>query len=122
MSAKAHGSMDPVGLRKVANGSPELNSMCKRNADEIKRRAIAVFAARQVTTNEWRTSVTTPPKYITRFVVARIPGPNGSFLWEVRNTDPGAQFVEYGAHAGGRTPVLGYRPLTTALLATGATK
>jgi hypothetical protein len=31
------------------------------------------------------------------------------------NTDPKANWVEFGAHAGGKTPVLNYRPLTTAM-------
>lgn len=33
---------------------------------------------------------------------------------EVRNTDQRAEWVEFGAHAGGKTLVLRYKPMTTA--------
>lgn len=120
--AKAKGSVDITALHRAANGSARLNEVVHSKAEDMKRHAMTVFMSRQITTNEWRVSATTPPKYLGSFVVTRILGPNGSFSWEVRNTDPGAQFVEWGAHAGGRTPVLGYRPMTTALVAAGFTR
>lgn len=119
--AKTRGHADQLALRRVANTSSQLSELTHKRADDIKRRALETFMTKQIISNEWRTSETTPPKYAESFVVTKTRHANGSFTWEVRNFDPGAQFVEYGAHAGGRTAVLGYRPLTTALLAAGFT-
>lgn len=115
---KVQASIDPVAMRRVARDSPRLDEVIKRKADGIRDHALAVFAARQRADNEWRTSITTPPKYASSFFVSKITQ-GDKYAWEVRNIDPGAQFVEFGAHAGGRTPVLGYRPLTIAMAAAG---
>jgi len=93
---------------------PRANEYVRAKAEEIKRVAIAYFESVQVSDNEWRLSETTPPKYVASFKLRRIKTVR-AFKWRVINDDPGALFVEYGAHAGGRTFVLRYKPMTRAL-------
>src|SRR6476659_6740975 len=100
MTTKVQGSVDPVAMRRVVRESLKLDQITRRQADGIRDHALAVFAARQRMDNEWRLSVTTPPKYVLSFVVSKITKQDGTYAWEVRNFDPGAQFVEFGAHAG----------------------
>lgn len=105
---------DKAALRSVANDSRPLNVMVSRKAHDINRAAATAFRTRQIISNEMDMSQTTPPKYIREFRVRKIQRAK-SYSWIALNEDPAAEWVEYGAHAGGRTLVLRYRPYTIAL-------
>lgn len=90
--------------------SPLWHRYASETADRIIDLAKETYQRRQVTYNEDRTSETTPPKYMKSFYKKR-EGIN----WIAGNEDEAAMWVEFGAHAGGQTPVLKYKPLTTAL-------
>jgi hypothetical protein len=86
--------------------SPEVDQTTKKVAEKIMRKAREIFI------NEVRhTHPVTPPPYAESFKLQRIR--RGK--WRVVNTDPAALWVEFGAHAGGVTMVLGYRPLGRAV-------
>lgn len=111
--------MSRVNISKAAiyrclETDPRADEYVHAKAEEIKHTAQAVFISRQRDDNEWRLSETTPPKYLASFKLRRIKTVR-AFKWRLINDDPGAIFVEYGAHAGGRTFVLRYKPMTTAL-------
>jgi len=110
--------VDRAKLRAIPDVSPELDNLLREKAHGISMKAQAVFRARQRMSNEWRLSETTPPKYIRSFKLERIQKARGH-SWIVVNTDPSAAWIEYGAHAGGRTLVLRYYPLKTALFMQG---
>lgn len=116
--AKVRVEVDEAKLYGVAAESPKLDQLMYKNAVEISAKAQAIFNARQVKTNEWRMSETTPPKYVRSFKVQKLSRIKG-YSWAVVNTDPASVWVEYGAHAGGRTFVLRYYPLKNALRAQG---
>lgn len=118
--ARAGVTVDQAKLRAVVSESSDMNTLLRDNAREIVIKAQAIFTSRNRKDNEWRTSETTPPKYISSFAIERINTING-FSWAAKNTDPAAAWVEYGAHAGGRTFVLRYFPLKLAVQAQGAT-
>ena len=115
---KVRVDVDHAKLRMVADTSPELSREVREKAQGISIKAQAVFRARQHMSNEWRLSETTPPKYIRSFKLERLQKAKG-YSWVVVNTDPAAAWIEYGAHAGGRTFVLRYYPLKTALFMQG---
>jgi hypothetical protein len=117
--ARTGARVDQSKLHLVADKSPELERLTRKHAREIMDKAKAVFLARQVASNEWRTSATTPPKYIRSFRIEKFQKKLSGYAWIVRNVDPASSWVEYGAHAGGRTLVLRYYPLKTALVAQG---
>jgi hypothetical protein len=104
----------PGALDAILATDPRADELVKSKAVEVMEAAKAVFLARQRSDNEERKSEFTPPKYISSFEVNKISRLRG-LAWEVRNTDPGATLVEYGAQAGGRTYVLRYKPLTVGL-------
>jgi hypothetical protein len=108
-------SIDPVALAQAAHRSPLINSELNDISGEINHRAAEIFASRQLTSNEIRTSETTPPKYLVSFHVRRIEDGAGAYHYEARNSDPAATWVEWGAHAGGQTLVLKYRPMGLAM-------
>lgn len=56
-------------------------------------------------------SPTTPPVYKDSWTVEKQAGLKLILI----NEDSGAMWVEFGAHAGGKTKVLGYRPLGKAM-------
>lgn len=97
-------------LLEAATGSSDYHRYTFKRAQRVVETAKEVFNTRQRHDNEGRTSETTPPKYIGEFFIER-----RGRLWFVGNSDPAALWVEFGAHAGGRTPVLKYRPLTNAV-------
>lgn len=107
-------TINQQALEQVARDSAQLQALTKRKAEQVCDVARDIFNASQRGDNELRTSETTPPKYVFSFQVVFVPTPVG-WRWEARNDDPGAVFVEYGAHAGGETAVLRYRPLGRAL-------
>jgi hypothetical protein len=118
--ARAGISVDQAKLRGVVNTSSEMNELLRNNAREITIKARAIFVSRNRKDNEWRTSETTPPKYVNSFAIERL-NKGDTFSWIAKNTDPAAAWVELGAHAGGRTFVLRYYPLKLAVQAQGAT-
>lgn len=73
------------------------------------RYSIAVFMDRKRDV-PWRPSETSPPKYAESFELRKL-----GRIWRLVNKDPGAIWVEFGAHAGGVTSVLKYKPMRTAL-------
>lgn len=104
----------PAALQKIIETDPRCSEFVKHKAQMIVDAAKAVFNAQQRHDNEERTSENTPPKYIESFFLRKVRRPKG-FSWQAVNGDPGWHFVEYGAHAGGQTFVLRYRPLGRAL-------
>ncbi len=102
--------IDKRKLRIAATRRREYHTYARGKAIEVTEVAKSVFNRRQRRDNEDRTSETTPPKYVESFYVER----RGNF-WVAGNEDPAALWVEFGAHAGGETPVLKYRPITTAI-------
>lgn len=112
--------IDRAKLHEVVVTSDELNRYTRDKARALVRLARAHFNSKQVATNEWRTSETTPPKYVRSFSIAKVARARRGYAWEARNNDPAATWVEYGAHAGGKTLVLRYYPFTTAIKTLGA--
>lgn len=102
--------LNRAAIRAVAITSPQYDTYARRRAELLKEVAIRVFQARQRRDNEERTSEHTPPKYIVSWKIER-DGEGHKLI----NTDPAANLVEWGARAGGETPVLKYRPMGTAL-------
>lgn len=94
-------------LASVKN-SPRLDAYVRKRARLLKAAAIQYYLSRAK--NEGRLSATSPPRYVRSF---RIAGYRGR--WILWNDDPGALWVEFGAHAGGVTEVLKYRVLGHAL-------
>lgn len=111
---KTHVNVHPEKLWLVLHTDPRMDAYGHFVATEIKDAAIAVFSGSQRWDNEWRLSETTPPKYIKSFKIRKLKRIRG-LAWKVVNEDPGAVWVEFGAHAGGETFVLRYRPLGRAI-------
>lgn len=109
----------PGAFRKILDTSPQLDGMLHARALEILEEAKRIFNIQQRHDNEWRTSETTPPKYIQSFRLRRVRNLRAGPGYRVINDDPGALWVEFGAHAGGKTFVLKYRPLGRALTIVG---
>lgn len=99
-----------AAMRTAAVTSSGYHSYARSKAKELEKVAKEVFNAEQVKNNQGRTSETTPPKYLESFEID-----NEKSVYFLRNTDRSAMWVEFGAHAGGETYVLEYRPLTRAL-------
>lgn len=102
-------------IRDIMMKSQSGNRLLKRKAEEINAMAAAVFISRQHLDNEWDLSETTPPKYLASFRTRKIERAKG-IVWRAINIDPGAAWVEYGAHAGGKTKVLEYASYRIALM------
>lgn len=83
-------------------------------AKEINRASVSAFIMIQRMDNEWRISITTPPKYISSFKVEIDLSIQTSYAV---NFDPAWNLVEWGAHPGGDpdTFVLAYKPMTKGL-------
>lgn len=93
---------------------PRCRAYIEALAGQFFALAIADFNRQQRFDNEWRISETTPPKYVASFELD-VYADRGGLKFRFLNTDPAASWVEYGAHAGGRTFVLRYKPMTHAL-------
>ncbi len=107
--------IDKARLEEVMWSSDKLSDEMQDKAQAINKEAAAVFMAEEIKSNEGRTSETTPPKYLGSFNTKKAPLASGHYSWLAVNSDPGAFWVEVGAHAGGRTLVLKYRPYGRAL-------
>lgn len=92
----------------VARNSVDYNTYARSVARKLKYAAIASYVRRAK--GDGRFSETSPPRYLSSW---RISGSRGT--WVLANVDPGALWVEFGAHAGGVVEVLKYRPLGTAI-------
>lgn len=104
----------PGALEKILKTDPRAAALVRGKANEVVAFAKIDFERQQRHDNESRTSEFTPPKYIESFGVRRVESDKG-VKYEAYNDDPGATLVEYGAHAGGDTFVLRYKPLTHGL-------
>lgn len=91
-------------LMAVAAGSPRYDAYAISRLEAIEAEAKRIFRMRRK--GPFRRSATSPPRYENSFTKKKI----GRDWWLI-NTDPGAMWVEFGAHAGGKTLVLKYRPL-----------
>lgn len=103
-------AIDISKVEAMLRTSPGVQQYAEEVCDDIISEAKAVFIAKEKKGNEELTSETSPPKYLASFGKRREED-----RWVVYNDDPGAVFVEFGAHAGGKTPVLKYAPMRTAL-------
>lgn len=108
----------PGAFTAILKTDPRADLVTKAAAEKIVAAALADFNRQERHDNEWRTSEFTPPKYAESFGIRRVHSEHG-VKYEAYNDDPGAILVEYGAHAGGRTFVLRYKPLTHGLEITG---
>ena len=104
----------PGAFDKILQTDPRAAAYVESRAILLKEAAIKIFNASQRSDNEQRKSEYTPPKYVKSFRCYRLEA-RKRLTWRIHNTDPGASKVEYGAHAGGKTFVLRYKPLTRAL-------
>lgn len=104
----------PGAFTAILKTDPRADAVTKAAAEKIIAAAKADFQRQQRHDNEWRLSETTPPKYEESFGVRKVSSDHG-VKYEAYNDDPGATMVEYGAMAGGQTPVLRYKPLTHGL-------
>ncbi len=105
----------PGAFDRIIRTDPRTELMCRAAAADVIDQAKHVFELAQRHDNEARTSEFTPPKYALSFRLRKIRAAKHGFAWQATNDDPGAMLVEYGAHAGGRTFVLRYKPLTRGL-------
>jgi hypothetical protein len=94
----------------AAATTPMYYAYARRVAEEIVEAAKNVYRMKEVRGNEHRRSATSPPRYLESFQIERV-----GRRMVVKNVDPGAMWVEFGSHAGGKTLVLKYRPMGTAL-------
>lgn len=102
-------------IRDIMEKSRTGDTLLRKTAEELNSRAAAVFLSRNHPENEWDTSETTPPKYLASFRTRKIIRARG-IIWRAINIDPGAEWVEYGSHAGGKTKVLEYACYRIALM------
>ncbi len=108
-------NIDIAKLDVLMRESDDLDDLVKDKAQLINKTAAGVFETEEVKGNEFRTSETSPPKYLASFKTKRNGALSGKGHWIAYNDDPGAVWVEVGARAGGTTPVLKYRPFGRSL-------
>lgn len=96
--------LDPNYMAAVANSS-EVQEFTFLQAKRLR------FAAWRIATKAIKHThpITTPP-YLDSFGIKQVQAGRWK-NWIVYNFDPATIMVEFGAHAGGKTEVLGYRPL-----------
>lgn len=120
---KGHMNIRPVATRlkfnvaameRIVSTNPQADKFFKREVEKINKWALRWFNAVQRDDNEWRLSETTPPKYMASFRIRKLMR-GRKVYWQAYNDDPASTWVEYGAMAGGRTKVLGYKPYSKAL-------
>lgn len=101
--------IDGKKMVQVINTTGRYERYAKTQLERLRELAIDVFHEREAG-GRWRPSETSPPRYVEVFVLRKI-----GLNYRLVNRDPGANWVEWGAHAGGVTPVLKYAPMRTAL-------
>lgn len=101
-------------LDRITIEDPRMRLYVRELGEKFIALAIADFERQQHHDNEFLTSETTPPKYVESFEI-EIWAEGSKLKYRFINRDPGAGWVEYGAHAGGKTFVLRYKPMTHAL-------
>ena|SRR6478609_4702319 len=89
-------------LAAIAERSDGSMKELRKVAFEIKRSALEVYLSQRVMPDH--------NTYAKSFEVYR-----SGYSYIITNTDNTAFWVEFGAHAGGKTAVLGYAPLRTAV-------
>ncbi|OKI54508.1 hypothetical protein A6A27_31785 [Micromonospora sp. CB01531] len=94
---------------QIINTTGKYEKYAKGQLRRLREIAIEIYHDREVG-GPWRKSNTSPPKYVEVFVIRKY-GMN----YRLVNRDPGAQWVEWGAHAGGKVAILKYAPMRTAL-------
>lgn len=105
MDGKYRLALSGEKLIGFASRSPRYHRNASRKLTQMRARAIQIFESQVKTAPEnWRSSETSPPRYAASFRIER----RGA-KWILKNIDPGALWVEFGALAGGTTPVLKYR-------------
>lgn len=104
--------IDISKLEDVMWDSQELNELLKAKAQEINEIAADIYLVQKVKTREVPSKDTPPSRYIDSFKTKRVNMLNSrkSYEWIAFNDDPQASWIEFGAHAGGKTLVLKYRP------------
>lgn len=101
--------IDGRKMVQVINTTGKYERYAKHQMERLRELAIEVFEEQEVP-GPRRESNTSPPWYVEVFVIRKI-----GLNFRLVNRDPGAQWVEWGAHAGGVTPILKYKPMRTAL-------
>lgn len=101
--------IDGKKMVQVLNTTGRYEKYAKGQLERLKVLAIEVYNERSRHL-PFRPSETSPPRYVESFVLRKI-----GLNYRLVNRDPGANWVEWGAHAGGVTPVLKYAPMRTAL-------
>lgn len=100
----------PGAFDRIINTSPRADALVKSKAEAVIKAAIGIFDAQQKLGNELDLSENSPPRYRQSFRLQKTRR-KARLAWQAVNVDPGWNLVEYGAHAGGKTFVLRYRPL-----------
>lgn len=101
--------LDGKKMVQVINTTGKYEKYAKRQLNRLQELAIEIYREQEVE-GPWRPSGTSPPKYVESFVIRKV-----GFNHRLVNRDPGANWVEWGAHAGGVAPILKYAPMRTAL-------
>ncbi|WP_143194179.1 hypothetical protein [Micromonospora sp. CB01531] len=101
--------IDGRKMVQIINTTGKYEKYAKGQLRRLREIAIEIYHDREVG-GPWRKSNTSPPKYVEVFVIRKY-GMN----YRLVNRDPGAQWVEWGAHAGGKVAILKYAPMRTAL-------
>lgn len=101
------GGINRKTLDSIKN-SPEVLAVMQKNAVEMVALAKAAFLAQQIPNEP------TFPLYVNSFYIDHV-FEAGEQRIHVGNNDPVSGLVEFGAHAGGITPVLRYRPFGRAV-------
>lgn len=93
-------------IEKIIRSSPQYKEMSRKIAQRILETAKAIYVSQSKGRGE-------PPHFYAESF--RLEWNPETLAWRVINDDPVWMWVEYGAHAGGKTAVLKYRPLGRAL-------
>ena len=101
--------LDGRKMAQVINTTGKYERYARAQLLKIKEYAIQTYLEKEAG-GPWRPSNTSPPKYVESFVIRKV-----KMNFRLVNRDPGANWVEWGAHAGGVAPILKYAPMRTAL-------
>jgi hypothetical protein len=109
-------NIDPTAIHRAFN-TPKTDAVIYANALEIRELAILI-----ATTQIKHTHFVTLPSYVSSFHIDRVSIPGGGTKYRVRNSDPAAFWVEFGAylHHATHPQILKYKPLTRAVDGVGA--